>query len=145
MARRVGGWALVGAGLLALLLGWIGVSGEALVAKQLPYLISGGLVGIALVFLGGVLLGLGDLAGLSRRIESVEQQVGELHRVLLEAADDVVPPGDDPVDGMVTVLAGGHTFHRPDCTVVNGKERARSMSVVDAATEGLAPCKLCQA
>ena len=145
MAKRIAGWALVGAGLLALLLGYIGVSGESLVAKQLPYLVSGGLVGIALVFLGAVLLGLHDLAGLSRRVEAVERQVGDLHRVLLEAADEVAPVDEGTSNGMVTVLAGGHTFHRPDCTVVNGKERARTMSAVEATTEGLAPCKLCQA
>ncbi len=36
-------------GLLALLLGWIGVSGNSYVAKQLPYVVSGALFGIFMI------------------------------------------------------------------------------------------------
>lgn len=43
------------AGLIALLLGWIGVSGANAVVKQLPYIISGGIGGIALVGVGAAL------------------------------------------------------------------------------------------
>ena len=43
------------AGLLCLLLGWIGVSGANAVVKQLPYIISGGIGGIALVAIGAAL------------------------------------------------------------------------------------------
>ena len=47
--RPVWGWILVGLGLLLVLFGYLGISREALVAKQLPYLISGGILGLALV------------------------------------------------------------------------------------------------
>ena len=40
----------------ALLLGWIGAARTAREIEQIPYLISGGLVGLALVVLGGLLL-----------------------------------------------------------------------------------------
>lgn len=43
------------AGLIALLFGWIGVSGANAVVKQLPYIISGGIGGIALVGVGAAL------------------------------------------------------------------------------------------
>ena len=142
MARPVAGWVLVGTGLVALVAGWFGVSGNALVAKQLPYVVSGGLAGIALVFLGGVVLGLHDLGRMARRVDAVEKQVDDLHRVLLEKAREFEAPEND---GMVTVLTGSEVFHRPGCSVVNGKERLRTMSAVEAATAGLAPCKLCQA
>jgi hypothetical protein len=36
-------------GLIALLVGWIGVSSTPYVAKQLPYVVSGGLLGVCLV------------------------------------------------------------------------------------------------
>jgi hypothetical protein len=39
-----------------MLFGWIGASGTFRQIEQIPYLISGGLVGLALVFLGGLLL-----------------------------------------------------------------------------------------
>jgi hypothetical protein len=40
----------------ALLLGWLGAARTAREIEQIPYLISGGLVGLALVVLGGLLL-----------------------------------------------------------------------------------------
>jgi hypothetical protein len=47
---------LVFLGFGALLLGWIGAARTAREIEQIPYLISGGLVGLALVVLGGLLL-----------------------------------------------------------------------------------------
>lgn len=46
------------AGATALVLGWYGASKQLLVAAQLPWLISGGMVGAALLALGVVLLAL---------------------------------------------------------------------------------------
>src|SRR2546421_11840382 len=59
--RPVAGWILLGLGALFILFGWIGISGEALVAKQMPYLISGGLGGMLLVGIGAVFLATEDL------------------------------------------------------------------------------------
>jgi hypothetical protein len=42
-------------GLALVVVGWIGASRTVLVAGQIPYLISGGLLGLAFVFLGGFL------------------------------------------------------------------------------------------
>lgn len=44
----------IAAGALALILGWVGVSGEAFPAKQLPFLISGGIGGVFLLGLGAL-------------------------------------------------------------------------------------------
>ncbi|GAA0628699.1 hypothetical protein GCM10009547_35420 [Sporichthya brevicatena] len=52
---RAAAAALVAAGLVALLLGWVGISGADAVVKQLPYMISGGIGGIALVGVGAAL------------------------------------------------------------------------------------------
>lgn len=49
------GGALVIAGFVVVLIGWAGASGTVLVAGQIPYLISGGMIGLGLVFLGGFL------------------------------------------------------------------------------------------
>ena len=50
--RQVAGGVLVVAGLVALLLGWWGVSGTDQQWKELPYLVSGGLGGIAMIGVG---------------------------------------------------------------------------------------------
>ena len=55
--RPVIGWVFTGVGVILIIVGYLGVSREALVAKQLPYLVSGGILGIAFVGFGAVLLG----------------------------------------------------------------------------------------
>src|SRR5205823_1256673 len=59
--RPVIGWVLTGIGVILIIVGYLGVSREALVAKQLPYLVSGGILGIAFVGFGAVLLGTEDI------------------------------------------------------------------------------------
>jgi hypothetical protein len=49
------GGALVVAGFVAVIIGWVGASRTVLVAGQMPYLISGGLIGLGLIFVGGFL------------------------------------------------------------------------------------------
>lgn len=43
-------------GLAAILLGWLGASQSILLEEQMPYLISGGLLGVALSFIGAITL-----------------------------------------------------------------------------------------
>ena len=72
---RILGWALVALGGIALFLGWIGVSGTALTYKQIPYVVSGGLVGIALVGDGATLLLTAELRDEWRKLDSLEDVV----------------------------------------------------------------------
>ncbi|HMC38658.1 MAG TPA: hypothetical protein VKI19_03285 [Acidimicrobiales bacterium] len=49
------GGALVVGGIVAVIIGWVGTSRTVLVAGQIPYLVSGGLLGLGLIFLGSFL------------------------------------------------------------------------------------------
>ncbi|MEZ5144162.1 MAG: hypothetical protein R2726_16825 [Acidimicrobiales bacterium] len=51
----IAGMALAVVGLVVILIGWWGASGTAIVAEQIPYLISGGVLGLGLVVIGGAL------------------------------------------------------------------------------------------
>jgi len=51
----VAGGALVLAGIVLVIIGWVGTSRTVLVAGQIPYVVSGGLLGLGLIFLGGFL------------------------------------------------------------------------------------------
>lgn len=144
--QPVVGWVLVLVGLVAMAVGWAGVSREVFPARQVPYLVSGGIFGLAMVFLGGVLIGVQDLRRHVDRIGRLERLVEDLHAVLLSRPD---APGARAaaVDGAaetVVALPAGSSFHRPDCSLVAGKEDARTLSVSEAEADRLSPCKLCE-
>lgn len=152
--RPYAGWLFIGFGALLILLGYLGISRESLVAKQLPFLISGGVGGILLAIVGAYFLGVEQLRKDSGRLDRMEQQVNELHRLLLEHPDapradtDTAEPGADPTvasaNGRVVVVAAGESFHRPDCALVAGKEVVSELEPAVAAGEGLRPCPVCE-
>src|SRR5207248_9002260 len=148
--RPVWGWILVGAGLLLVLMGYLGISREALVAKQLPYLISGGILGLALVGFGAMLVGTEDLKRTQERIDHLEDLVADLHAVLLSRADApaLSSNGDAAGEHVSTVtlmaLPGGQSFHRADCSMIEGKRDAKPITASAARRQGLKPCRLCE-
>jgi hypothetical protein len=70
---RVGAVLAVLGGLVALLLGWIGVSGSAYPAAQLPYIVSGGLLGIFLLGVGATLWLSADVQDEWRKLDRLEE------------------------------------------------------------------------
>jgi hypothetical protein len=74
---------------IALLIGWIGISGTALSYKQIPYIISGGLVGVVLVGIGLTLYLSADLRDEWRKLDSLEDA---LRDAVERLGDDAVAP-----------------------------------------------------
>ena len=72
---RVASWACIGVGVICLIAGWIGVSATAFPGEQMPYVVSGGLVGIFLLGLGGVLWLSADLRDEWRELARLERAV----------------------------------------------------------------------
>jgi hypothetical protein len=87
--RTLLGWGAIVLGAVVMLIGWLGVSGETEVAKQLPYLISGGVGGLALV--GG---GVGFLV--SEDLRSERDRIGRLESEVLEIRDLVRSLAETP-------------------------------------------------
>ncbi|WP_019873392.1 hypothetical protein [Sporichthya polymorpha] len=75
---RSGAVLSVVAGLLVLLLGWVGTSGTSHVAGQIPYVISAGLLGIFLLGLGAALWLSADLRDEWRELRELN---GHLNRL----------------------------------------------------------------
>ncbi|GAC1516972.1 MAG: hypothetical protein NVS1B12_00320 [Acidimicrobiales bacterium] len=152
--RPVVGWVLVGAGALVILLGYLGVANEALVAKQLPYLISGGIGGVALVAIGTYFLGTEEIRRDSGRLDRLEQMVGELHAILLTNREREAVPGDtEPTtNGAASghaaagykVLGGSDRYHRPGCAAVEGKAGVTDATAAVVRRRSLQPCPLCE-
>jgi hypothetical protein len=151
--RPVWGWILVGLGILFVLIGYLGISREALVAKQLPYLISGGIGGLALVGFGAMLVGTEDLKRTQERIDHLEDLVADLHATLLSRpdapalssnGDSAGQRGGSSASLTLVALPGGSSYHRDDCSMVQGKRDAKVLSASAARRQGLKPCRLCE-
>jgi hypothetical protein len=145
--RPVLGYVFIALGLVGLLTAYFGVSREVLVAKQLPYLVSGGLFGLAAVTLGSRLLLLEDLRRDAGRLDRLERAVLDLHQALL-TRPDAPQPGVNGVarssaPEQLLALVGGTSFHRADCPIVAGKDTARPLTTA-AQRKGLQPCAMCQ-
>jgi hypothetical protein len=147
-ARPYLGWILIALGALAIFLGWFGVSGQSLTAKQLPYLVSGGLTGVALIVVGAAFLATDNVRREVARLDSLQRKVDDLYALLVleppqpatgtddKAAADVEPTG-------LVALPTGTTFHRPDCSLVAGKADAAPVDDAAIAARALTPCPVC--
>ncbi|MCA1844012.1 MAG: hypothetical protein LC792_12680 [Actinobacteria bacterium] len=74
---RVGAWVCVVAGAVALIVGYFGVSGTLDTGKQLPYVVSGGMVGLFLLGLGAMLWISADLRDEWRKLDAIDRHLGE--------------------------------------------------------------------
>jgi hypothetical protein len=70
--------ALVIIGAVALIVGWLGVSGTGLAAAQIPYLVSGGLGGVVLIVMGCTTWVSADLHDEWRRLDAIEERLEQL-------------------------------------------------------------------
>jgi hypothetical protein len=83
------GVALIAAGIALVLGGWYGASGEATIAEQFPYLISGGVFGLALVITGAALFARYSMTRFMRYwlIRMIYEQQAQTDRIV-EALED---------------------------------------------------------
>jgi hypothetical protein len=109
---RVGAVVLVVVGALALLLGWIGISDAVLPSEQLPYLLSGGLVGVFLLGVGTTMWLSADLRDEWRKLDRLEELVRGQGEV--EVDEVVVTNGASATDADTdTAPANGSRKRRP--------------------------------
>jgi hypothetical protein len=69
------------AGLVAIVLGWVGVSGKGLPTEQIPYLASGGLLGLFALGVGATLWLSADLRDEWRKLDEIHADLGAQRRV----------------------------------------------------------------
>lgn len=126
---------LVGFGLIAF--GWSGAAGLDYTQGQIPYLISGGLLGLGFIFYGCTTL-------IARAIRVAQKQQGtqlveiaELLRIPVRSSGPDALPDDD------LVVAGATSFHREDCRLASGRGTSQ-ISREEALSKGLEPCRICE-
>jgi hypothetical protein len=148
------GGILLPLGFVVILLGWVGASRTVNLYEQIPYSISGGMLGMALVFAGGFCY---FAYWLTQLVYAARRDNADT-RILLERIEELLSSGAafsavPAVDGATrrqlkatstaTYLATptGTMFHRADCPAVAGREGLRE---VTGDEDGLTPCKICE-
>ena len=133
------GIVLAAIGLLLILMGWNGAAGQLSILGQVPYILSGGVLGIAFVILGGAML---VVQGNREDRALLEAKLDLLAEAYLEGAgrSKAAAPGD--VSGLV--VAGRASYHKAGCRLVDGREETNYLTPAEAAGRGLKPCRVCQ-
>ncbi|MEX2393495.1 MAG: hypothetical protein WD826_03340 [Actinomycetota bacterium] len=161
--QLIAGATLAVLGLAAIIIGWYGAANTGFEFEQTPYLISGGLLGVALVFLGGFVyfaywvtrLVRESRAQADRAAEILDQiaatldgaTIGNGSRSRATASRGPIAGGSGrggvgglPPRTAFVATRGGAFFHRKDCDVVAGRTNLRK---VTPKTAGLDPCRIC--
>ena len=134
------------AGLILIWTGWNGAASYNDIRQQFPYLVSGGIAGLALVTIG-----VGLFVVQSARADRVqlEANLTELRKILdrmtgTPSGNGSESPGARSApEGSTMVVAGPSAYHRPACRLVEGREGLKSMTEESARSAGLAPCRTC--
>lgn len=136
-------------GIFAIFLGWYGVAHTKYQYDQLPYVVSGGLLGLGLVFLGGFLY---FGAWLARIGNEQRDSTRQLTDAVLELVELVGRQGGSPVlaggggaieapaDELV-LAGGGSTIHRRDCALIAHRDDLRP---VPGDRTGFGTCRVCR-
>ncbi|MGQ0805666.1 MAG: hypothetical protein ACT4PI_17620 [Actinomycetota bacterium] len=143
--EKLGGQLGIGyclAGIALIFLGWNGAASYDRVESQMPYLISGGLAGVALVIIGAGLL-IVQAQRANRAATAAE--IADLR----EAVERLATGGGAPApkvsggSGDVAVIAGPSAYHAADCRLIEGQASVATMFRSEAKQRGLSPCRIC--
>jgi hypothetical protein len=165
----IAGAVLLPGGLIVIGLGWYGAAHTPYEYDQTSYLISGGILGLGITFVGGFLYFGSWLARIAADQKESSNKLAETLLLLADAVSQntsvvenaadaavataplastrtvtrpVATPARNRDAGAVLVVAGrGKTVHRADCDLIAGRE---DLKPVGNDVADLIPCRLCQ-
>lgn len=142
--REWPGWFTSAAGVVLCVLGWYGVSGESITARQLPYLASATVPGAALIVSGAVLVAARS-GGRGAAGEVTDRRVELLYDLLVEQPEgpDTAEQAPAASGADLLAVADGTLYHRRGCPLVTGKDRAEPVDAAQLRERGLDPCPVC--
>jgi hypothetical protein len=135
------GIVLVAVGLLVIGIGWNGaagsggqINGQTDIRAQLPWLLSGGVLGLALVVFGAAMVIVHNARLDRSRLEAKLDELIEATQLTSAAA---------PSSAAGLFVAGASAYHRPDCRLVAGRSDVGYVTAAEAAERALTPCRIC--
>lgn len=139
---RLLGLIFMTAGFIVIGKAWDGAASINFAQGQIPYLLSGGFMGLGLIVTGATLLGLSTVRAereiTSKQFEEMTRLLGRnLNRLSVSSNGS----GSASISGQV--VTGASTFHRAECRLLEGKDGLSTVTVEQAEAEGLEPCRVC--
>ena len=143
----VAGGVLMPLGVALVLAGWYGAAHTTRLFEEIPYLISGGLLGIVLSTIGAALYFGYWLTRLVAGDREIADALGRIETRLAGAAADGNGSGSSSAPaptaaGSFVATRTGTMFHRPDCPVVADRPD-KELRTVTLPARNMSPCKLC--
>jgi hypothetical protein len=143
------GLVVVAVGLLVIGIGWNGAAGAGgeingipTLSAQLPWLLSGGILGLGLVVFGAALVIVHnarvDRARLESKLDELVEAVGRGAGTRTGSA--VITPSS----AADIYAAGGASYHRPDCRLVTGRGDVEYVTGAEVAARELKACRVCR-
>jgi hypothetical protein len=148
------GLAVIAIGLLVIGLGWNGmaggggeVNGVPNLNAQLPWLLSGGILGLALVVFGASMIVVHNARNDRARIEAkLDEVVQAMSRGAVATATRETYPFEpaSTTKAARVFVAGASAYHDPSCRLVQGRDDVTYVSATEAADQSLKPCRVCK-
>ena len=134
------GLMFIAAGFVIFYFAWDGAASINFAQGQIPYLLSGGFLGLGLVITGATLLFLSTIR--SER-QLMTDRYDEMARLLSRNLSrlQISSNGSGGTNGQV--VAGATSYHRAECTILEGKDGLTTVTVEQAVAEGLERCRVC--
>ena len=135
------GLLFIAAGFVTFYFAWDGAASINFAQGQIPYLLSGGFLGLGLVITGATLLFLSTIR--SER-QLMTDRYDEMARLLSRNLSRLqFSTNGHSASGAAQVVAGATTYHRAECKILEGKEGLTTVTVEQASAEGLERCRVC--
>jgi len=142
----VAGAVLMPVGIVVICLGWYGIANTPYEYNQLVYIVSGGLLGLGITFVGGFLYFAAWIARVGADLKDSDKRLSDTLLLLADsisysAAAPAAAPAAQRTVGSVLVVAGtSSTVHRADCPLLEGRSDIHPAGP----GAGLTACRLCR-
>ncbi len=138
---RILGLTFVTVGFVLIFLAWNGSASKNVIMAQFPYVLSGGVMGLALVCTGSLLLLLSTVRAERQIMSDKFDEIVQLLGRSLAASQFSTNGGTDTA---VKVIAASAHYHRQECKILDGKTGLTQVSLQQAVSEGLQACRVCE-
>ena len=158
----VAGSVLIPVGVAGIIMAWYGAAHARVDQQQIPYLISGGLLGLGAIIAGALLYWAHWLYRIYDQADVQHQEFMQIQTEIRDAllggaaaqsagrrrsSDAIDVTNGDGVAAAgraeFVATASGSNFHRPDCPIVARHPRGLR-AVSEKAAAQLAPCRICE-